>query len=69
MVVTVEPGLYFIDSLLESLRAGPHASRVDWTLIEALRPCGGIRIEDNVAVGEDSAENLTRAAFAGLTAG
>jgi Xaa-Pro dipeptidase len=69
MVVTVEPGLYFIDSLLAVLRAGPHARRVDWTLIDALRPFGGIRIEDNVAVREDAGENLTRAAFAGLAAG
>jgi Xaa-Pro dipeptidase len=69
MVVTVEPGVYFIDSLLEALRAGPHARQVNWALIDALRPFGGIRIEDNVAVGEGASENLTRAAFAGLTAG
>lgn len=67
MVVTVEPGLYFIDSLLQRLRAGPHGARVDWKLVEALRPCGGIRIEDNVVVRADGAENLTRTAFAALT--
>jgi len=69
MVVTVEPGLYFIDSLLDSLRAGPHANRVNWGQVDALRSFGGIRIEDNVLVGEQSSENLTRAAFAGLAAG
>ena len=67
MVVTVEPGLYFIDSLLQRLRAGPHGARVDWKLVDALRPCGGIRIEDNVVVRADGAENLTRTAFAALT--
>lgn len=67
MVVTVEPGLYFIDSLLRQLRAGPHAARVDWRLVDELRPCGGIRIEDNVAVRADGGENLTRAAFAALS--
>jgi Xaa-Pro dipeptidase len=69
MVVTVEPGLYFIDSLLQRLRAGPHGARVDWRLMEQLRPCGGIRIEDNVAVRDAGGENLTRAAFAALQAG
>jgi Xaa-Pro dipeptidase len=64
MVVTVEPGLYFIDSLLQPLRAGPHAQHIDWSLIETLRPCGGIRIEDDVLVTAAGHENLTRAAFA-----
>jgi Xaa-Pro dipeptidase len=69
MVVTVEPGLYFIDSLLRKLKAGPHGSRVNWSLIDELRPCGGIRIEDNVAVRAADGENLTRAAFAALAEG
>ncbi len=64
MVVTVEPGLYFIDSLLQGLRAGPQADAVNWTLVETLRPCGGIRIEDNVLVTAAGHENLTRTAFA-----
>jgi Xaa-Pro dipeptidase len=68
MVVTVEPGLYFIDSLLRKLRAGPQGSRVNWKLVDELAPSGGIRIEDNVAVRADGGENLTRAAFAALTA-
>ena len=68
MVVTVEPGLYFIDSLLEQLQAGPYAAQVDWSLVAELRCCGGIRIEDNVAVTADGGENLTRAAFAARSA-
>lgn len=67
MVVTVEPGLYFIDSLLAPLRAGPHAGCVDWGLVEQLRPFGGIRIEDNVVVTDSGGENLTREAFAALS--
>jgi Xaa-Pro dipeptidase len=64
MVVTVEPGLYFIDSLLQRLRASPHAAHIDWSLVDVLRPCGGIRIEDDVVVTATGHENLTRAAFA-----
>ena len=69
MVVTVEPGLYFIDSLLRKLRAGPQGSRVNWKLVDELAPCGGIRIEDNVVVCAQGGENLTRAAFAALATG
>ncbi len=68
MVVTVEPGLYFIDSLLAAVRTGPLAASVNWDLVERLRPCGGIRIEDNVVVTATGGENLTRAAFADVAA-
>lgn len=66
MVVTVEPGLYFIDLLLKQLAAGPHAAAVNWPLVERLAPCGGIRIEDNVIVTGSGHENLTREAFAAV---
>lgn len=66
-VFTIEPGLYFIDALLAEARAGAHADSLDWALVDALRPFGGIRVEDNVVVlPEGSAENvrnLTREAF------
>ena len=42
------------------------ASMIDWDRVEALAPCGGIRIEDNVVVREGGCENLTRQAFAEL---
>ncbi len=59
-IVTIEPGVYFIDSLLERLQAGPHAQHVDWTAIGRLRRYGGIRIEDDVLVTAEGSENLTR---------
>jgi len=59
-VITVEPGLYFIPLLLEPLRAGPHCSDVDWELVDALTPHGGIRVEDDILVTADGPENLTR---------
>lgn len=64
MVVTIEPGLYFIDMLLDELRAKPVASDIDWTRVDAFRPYGGIRIEDDVVCTDGAPENLTRDAFA-----
>ena len=66
MVLTIEPGLYFIDMLLDDLRGTPAESLVDWSAVDSLRPCGGIRIEDNIRVLADGHENLTRDAFAEL---
>ncbi len=63
-VVTVEPGLYFIPSFLEKLRASEHAARIDWQAVERFTPFGGIRIEDNVLVSEGEPVNFTRQAFA-----
>ncbi|MGN2243955.1 Xaa-Pro dipeptidase [Frateuria sp. GZRR33] len=64
MVVTIEPGLYFIDMLLDELRANPAAKDVDWARVDAFRPYGGIRIEDDVVCTDGEPENLTRDAFA-----
>ena len=64
MVVTIEPGLYFIDMLLAELRERPVAKDIDWERIELFKPYGGIRIEDDVACTGGEPENLTRDAFA-----
>jgi Xaa-Pro dipeptidase len=60
MVFTIEPGLYFIEMLLRPHRAGAEREAFDWKAIERLMPCGGIRIEDNVAVTATGHRNLTR---------
>jgi Xaa-Pro dipeptidase len=62
-VLTIEPGIYFIDSLLNQLRNSPHKSSINWNAIEHLKHFGGIRIEDNIRITEDKPENLTRDAF------
>ena len=64
MVVTIEPGLYFIDMLLDEVKQAGNAASIDWARVDAFRPYGGIRIEDEVHCTAGEAENLTRAAFA-----
>lgn len=64
MVVTIEPGLYFIPSLLEPLLSGPLGRHINWPLINELKGYGGIRIEDNVVVTDKGHRNLTREAEA-----
>jgi Xaa-Pro dipeptidase len=64
MVLTVEPGIYAIDMLLENLRGSPAENHVNWEGVEWLRQFGGIRIEDDVRVTATGCENLTRDAFA-----
>jgi Xaa-Pro dipeptidase len=64
-VFTIEPGCYFIPSLLERLQTGPVASRVSWSAIDTLRRFGGVRIEDDVAVVEGGIRNLTRESWDG----
>ena len=60
MVVTIEPGLYFIPSLLDPVLDGPLGHYLNREVIGELRGCGGIRIEDNVVVTANGARNLTR---------
>jgi len=66
MVLTIEPGIYAIDMLLENLRGTPAEDHVVWSEVDWLRPFGGIRIEDNVRVTANGCENLTRDAFGAL---
>lgn len=63
MVFTVEPGLYFIPLLLDELRAKPAARSVRWERVEAFKPYGGVRIEDDVLVTKSGCRNLTREEF------
>jgi Xaa-Pro dipeptidase len=63
MTLTIEPGLYAIDMLLENLRGSPAENHVVWDAVDWLRPFGGIRIEDDIRVTADGCENMTRDAF------
>ena len=59
-VFTIEPGLYFIDSLLSTLKQSKNTGMVNWAIIEKFMPFGGIRIEDNIIVHQSHNENMTR---------
>jgi Xaa-Pro dipeptidase len=67
-ILTIEPGLYFIESLLAELAELPEKALINWSVIDSLRAYGGIRIEDNVLIHNDRVENLTREAFATIGA-
>jgi Xaa-Pro dipeptidase len=64
MAVTIEPGLYFIHSLMQRLRSSAAGHRIEWARVEAFAPYGGVRIEDDVVCTDGAPENLSRDAFA-----
>ena len=64
MVVTIEPGVYFIDMLLDEVKRAGHAESIDWNRVDVFRPYGGIRIEDEVVCTDGEPDNLTRPVFA-----
>jgi len=63
-VFTIEPGIYFVQMLLDPHRAGSTSGAFNWDLIDALAPYGGIRVEDNVVVTASGHRNLTREVLA-----
>lgn len=61
-VVTIEPGIYFIDMLLDKARSDSQTmgKYINWSRVADFKPYGGIRIEDNIVVKNDKSVNLTR---------
>lgn len=59
MVLTIEPGFYFIEMLLAPWRNAPLARFFNWQKIDEFKKFGGIRTEDNVVIRANGAENLT----------
>ena len=64
MVVTIEPGVYFIDMLLDEVKQAGNAASINWDRVDFFRPYGGVRIEDEVLCTGGDADNLTRPVFA-----
>ena len=62
-VYTIEPGLYFILSLLDDLKQSSNKIYMNWEKISSFMKFGGIRIEDNVYIQNNSIVNLTRDSF------
>eukprot|EP00948_MAST-09A_sp_MAST-9A-sp1_P003850 g3850.t1 len=61
MVLTVEPGCYFIDFLMDELMSNPATQAyVNADVLKTFRGFGGIRLEDDVVVVKDGIDNLTR---------
>ena len=62
MVMTSEPGCYFIDALIDRALGNPDQARfINTTVVDRLRGFGGVRLEDVVVVTADGVENLTTA--------
>ncbi|KAI8904126.1 peptidase M24, structural domain-containing protein [Gorgonomyces haynaldii] len=61
MCVTVEPGLYFVDAILDKAVVDPKINKyLNLPVLERFRKnVGGVRIEDDVVIRKDGHDNLT----------
>jgi len=61
MVITVEPGIYFIEAtLVPALKNPIHSKFLVAEKIQKFLNFGGIRLEDDVIVTKDGIENMTQ---------
>ncbi|ORY95773.1 peptidase M24, structural domain-containing protein [Syncephalastrum racemosum] len=61
-VVTVEPGIYFCDFIIDPVLKAVETSKcIDVDMLNKYKSVGGVRIEDNILITEDGYTNLTTA--------
>ncbi|KAG0163688.1 hypothetical protein DFQ28_011363 [Apophysomyces sp. BC1034] len=59
-VVTIEPGVYFCDFIIEPLlKSDVTRKYINQEMLNKYRSVGGVRIEDNIAITDDGYINLT----------
>lgn len=63
MVVTIEPGIYFNEFLLQRffLSKAKHRKFIDKAVLDRYMQVGGVRIEDDILITKTGFENLTTA--------
>ncbi|KAI8061598.1 peptidase M24, structural domain-containing protein [Gongronella butleri] len=61
-VVTIEPGIYFFDYLIDPVLNNPTTAKyVNIDMLNKYKSVGGVRIEDNIVVTDGAPINLTTA--------
>lgn len=59
-VVTVEPGIYFCEFMIDPvLKSEETAKYINVDRLNQYKPTGGVRIEDNIVITQDGYINLT----------
>jgi len=59
LVITVEPGIYFIPALIDKWRAEDKFTEfIDYDAVEGYKDFGGVRIEDDVLITKDGSRVL-----------
>ena len=59
-VVTCEPGIYFIESLLATALANPQlAPLIDKAVLDRYSNIGGVRLEDTILITDGKPDNLS----------